>query len=262
METRKLYAVKGWLLLRNTCGLPRQAVRQGHLWNEDAECTLCFNTGSCPRALPGVSGVVCGINHLLKAIPLWEERKTCSVHVPTSFSLFVKKAAFPPVAGRGVPPRLSFLLEHWFPEHCVCSPHPGLGARGSSRPPGAGMGRVRCFVLCGSAVCRDRLYSLESLSLSRICFDASVLTLGVRSRMWHFKNPWCYYELFHLHMPLSPSVGNSPSEPFLFLPYAASSFSFSARNPVRHLISLCSSVQLKIDYCHLPMGWLSFYLVP
>lgn len=57
--------------------------------------------------------------------------------------------------------------------------------------------------------------------------------------------------LFHLHMPLSPSVRNSPSEPFLLFPYAACSFSLSARNPVRPL-SACaalSSWKLIIAIC-------------
>lgn len=38
---------------------------------------------------------------------------------------------------------------------------------------------------------------------------------------------------------------------------AACTFSFGSRNPVRYLITLHSSVQLKIDYCHL-----SIYVVP
>lgn len=46
-----------------------------------------------------------------------------------------------------------------------------------------GWGEWGDFVL-RPAVCRDHLYSLESLSLFQC------IGLGMRSRIWHFKNPW------------------------------------------------------------------------
>lgn len=186
----------------------------------------------------------------------------CSVHILTSFTLFVKEVTCPPVDGCRVPSGLSFFLDHWFPQQCTCTLLCGAGDERLHSPP-------QCRDEKGEVLLCPVLQFAESISTlwSPSDFPATVLTL-VHSRggwdqgMWHFKNPWHHYELlFLLHVPLSPSVGNSPSEPFLSLPYVACSFSFSAHNPVRHLISLCSSVQLKIGYCHLPMGWLSFYLV-
>lgn len=67
---------------------------------------LYFSIGPCPRALSGMSGGVCGINSILKAIALWEERKKCSVQVLASFFLLVKEATFPPVYGCRVPTRM------------------------------------------------------------------------------------------------------------------------------------------------------------
>lgn len=157
----------------------------------------CFNTGFCPRALLGVSGkgyVVCSINHLWKASPLWEERKMCSVHVLTSFSLFAKEVTFCPEDGCGVLPGLSFSHDCLFRGQNACSLHPGLGVRGSSPHTGAGMGRVRCFC--------DVSCSLQGPSLLPgipqpfpLLFCFQCIGLGVRSRMWHFKNPWHCHEL-------------------------------------------------------------------
>lgn len=184
----------------------------------------------------------------------------CSVHVLTYFSWFAKEVTFHPVDGCGVPPELSFSHGCWFWEQNACSLHPRLGGEAPATPLEKGWGRwgALCSVL--------QFADTNSAPWSPSAFSTTVLLPVHLPWGWDqgcdiLKIPdTVMNSLFHLPVPLSPSVGNSPSSPFL--PYAACIFSFSAHNPVRNLISLCSSVQPKIDYGHLRMVWLSFYLLP
>jgi len=131
---------------------------------------LCFSSGSCPRALPAVSGVACGINCPKRHSPLGgEENVLCSC---TDFIFLICSGSDISSCGwMRRPSRAEFLPGPWMPRAVRLQPSPRAGGKRLQPPPWSGDGE-------GEVLLCSVLQFAETISTpwSPSAFSATVLT--------------------------------------------------------------------------------------